>query len=233
MANTCSYIARICGERQDVIDFLWWLVGRGPLFYSTEQGKWEPGYVGRIGHWESPVCYRNKNGSMMVEIDDYCAWSFLATGVEGGDDSDENHKSVPDLCRIYDIQFELFSEETGTGFDEYYFFDGQNEKGDREEEFNHDDVTPEMEKEWKIIYSKDICWRWVKENGERHKEIRDKDEVFLETKDKLFPHKFRELNGAEWELVSSKVAIRLDAFCQLNNNSWFIPWQEYDKRARM
>lgn len=256
MSNTCSYTARIRGKKQNVIDFLWWLAGRGPLVYidkksvfvddpsdpqklkkkrvvePLETGKWECGYVGRIGHWDAGVISKNnKNGEMLVEIEDWCAWSFLSSGIENSlsDDNFGDCKSVPDLCRIYDIRFELFSEETGCGFDEYYFFDGRNEDGDQSEDFDHDDVTSEMEEEWTVDYDNDICWKWVKENGKRHKEKRDKDEVFFKTKDRLFPHEFRELDGDEWKFTLSNESIHLDDFCKKNLNSWSIQWKEYDK----
>ena len=252
MANTCSYTARIRGKKQNVIDFLWWLVGRGPLIYigkemvcvpssedankverivrDLEKGKWECGYVGRIGHWDAGVLSKNnKNGEMLVEIEDWCAWSFLSTAIENSlaEDNFGDCKPVPELCRIYDIRMEVFSEETGCGFDEYYFFDGRNEDGDRNETFDHDDVTSEMEEEWTVDYDNDICWKWVKENGKRHKEKRDKDEVFFETKNRLFPHEFRELDGDEWKFTTQSV--HLDDFCKKNLNSWSIQWKEYDK----
>ena len=257
MANTCSYTARIRGKKQNVIDFLWWLVRFGPLIYidkvqvnvhavendenspliritrDLEKGKWENGYVGRIGHWDAAaISQQNKNGEMLVEIEDWCAWSFLSTGIENSysDDNFGDCKSVPELCRIYDIQFELFSEETGNGFDEYYFFDGRNEEGDRNEDFDHDVVISEMEEEWTVDYDNDICWKWVKENGKRHKEKRDKDEVFFETKNRLFPHEFRELSGDEWDYTHHETGLHLDEFCKENLNSWGIPWETYTKK---
>ena len=255
MANTCSYTARIRGKKQNVIDFLWWLVGFGPLIYidkemvyvqdsentnkvkrivrDLEKGKWEHGYVGRIGHWDADVLSKqNKNGEMLVEIEDWCAWSFLSSGIENAVDNDNfgDCKPVPELCRIYDIRFEVFTEESGNGFDEYYFFDARNEEGDRNEEFDHDDVDSEMEEEWTVDYDNDICWKWVKENGKRHKEKRNKDEVFFETKNRLFPHEFRELDGDEWKFASSNESVHLDDFCKKNLNSWGIPWETYTKK---
>ena len=258
MANTCSYTARIRGKKQNVIDFLWWLVGYGPMIYidkkldleydqsdplksvavknvvkALEIGKWESGYVGRIGHWDATVrSRRNKNGEMLVEIEDWCAWSFFSTGIENsrGDHNFGDCKSVPELCRIYDIQFEVFSEEPGCGFDEYYFFDGRNEDGDRDEDFDHDDVTSKMKEEWKVDYDNDICWKWVKENGKRHKEKRDRNEVFFETKNRLFPHEFRELFGDEWNHKKFPRLVHLDEFCKKNLNSWKIPWETYTKK---
>jgi len=255
MANTCSYTARIRGKKQNVIDFLWWLVGFGPLIYidkeevfvpdpedanntkrivrDLETGKWENGYVGRIGHWDAAVlANQNKNGEMLVEIEDWCAWSFLSAGIENALDDDNfgDCKSVPELCRIYDIRMEVFSEETGCGFDEYYFFDGRNEDGDRNEEFDHDDVTPAMEEEWTIDDDKDICWKWVKENGRRHKEKRDRNEVFFETKNRLFPHEFRVLDGDEWDYTNLGASMHLEEFCRKNKNSWNIPWETYTKK---
>lgn len=253
MSNTCSYTARIRGKKQNVIDFLWWLVGFGPLIYidkeevsipdpedankvkrivrDLEKGKWENGYVGRIGHWNSPVEAKIIGDEMLVEIEDWCAWSFLSTGIENAlaDDNFGDCKSVPELCRIYDIRFELFSEETGCGFDEYYFFDGRNEDGDRNEEFDHDDVISAMEEEWTVDDEKDICWKWVKVDGRRRKEKRDRDEVFYETKNNMFPHEFRKLFEDEWTFNDPSPAT-LEQFCRNNKNSWNIPWETYIKK---
>ena len=53
--------------------------------------------------------------------------------------------------------------------------------------------------------------------------------MFFKTKDRLFPHEFRELDGDEWKFTVSNESIHLDDFCKKNLNSWSIQWKEYDK----
>lgn len=129
MSNCCDYVARLQGTRQGVTDLLWWLFDCGPLVYKDKERKWsdeekkwkivpcEPsynsGYVGRIGHSNTDIVVKkDEEDDMMVEISDWCAWSFETAACTDGEKDNPMQKSIPFLCRVYDVKFEVFREKT-------------------------------------------------------------------------------------------------------------------------
>lgn len=248
MSNCCDYVARLQGTRQGVTDLLWWLFDCGPLIYKDKERKWndkkgkwevapcepsyESGYVGRIGHSSINIVVKKyEKDDMMVEISDWCAWSFETAACDDGDEDAPMQKSVPFLCRVYDVKFEVFSREDCTGFDEYFYFDGANEDGNDDDYFDHDKVEIQMSDDgWRGNDEDDIVWRWVKDaKGKRHRQSRPRSEVWEEIHKELWDDEFRELFGEEWNKSDGERSLNRDQFLTQTKNSWHIPYATYKK----
>ena len=251
MSNCCDYHARLRGTRQGVTDLLWWLFDCGPLIYKNhkrewvnEKNRWEivetkgqycPGYVGRIGHRDTDIIVmKDTDDDMMIEIVDWCAWSFQTSGCDNGDELDSpEQKSIPFLCKVYDVKFEVFSREDGEGFSEYFYFDGKNEDGDDEDYFDHDKVGYAMEKDgWheapeKADYS---YWKWEKLlNGKRKKIYASHgSEIWNKYYHKLWSEEYRVLCEFEWD-KQPICTMRPDEFLSKTTNSWKISYEAYRK----
>jgi hypothetical protein len=250
MSNCCDYVARLQGTRQGVTDLLWWLFDCGPLVYKDKERKWNdkkekwevvpcepsynPGYVGRIGHSNTDIVVKkDEEDDMMVEISDWCAWSFETAACADGEEDNPMQKSIPFLCRVYDVKFEVFSREDGEGFDEYYFFDGANEDGDDSDYFDHEPVDAQMKEDgWKENKkNNNLVWRWQKDKkGKRQRATRPRGEVWDEIHDKLWNNEFRVLIGDEWNRKEADCrCLDRDEFLTQTKNSWHIPYATYKK----
>ena len=168
MANTCEYLAHIEGKKQNVIDFFHWLYGTGPkmeVAETNEKGEVHhriaEGFVGRIGHDNSTVRFKTKNGKMFAEIDDYCAWSVQTAALNSN--GQENRKSISDLANELSLKIEIYSVEYGVGFDEHYYFDGDDPSQNMDYEYDHDGISDALEDRG-YKFDEDEC-EWRDEDG--------------------------------------------------------------------
>lgn len=221
MANTCSYTARIKGRKQNVVDFLHWLRGSGPKIEVTEkrtEGD-EPrtvrrictGYVGRIGYDNSSLTIRSNRNEYLVELCDECAWSVNSSGVAFP--SVDNRKSIPTLTEEFGLEVEIFSVEYGMGFDEYYYFNGNDPCENEEDEFSHDGREDELES---LGYTFNENYQeWLDPNG-------DVVEMPIDiVREHDFPWEWRYLLDKKWESRRFK-RFTLSTFLAANPGSWTL-----------
>lgn len=242
MSNTVCTHARMRGKTQNVIDFLWWINGNGPLIYNNikrewdetvhkfvirilEKGSWESGFVGRCGYDGSEVRYKIIGDEMLVDFLDSCAWS-ISGSMMGTDGECCEQKGITELTRIYDIRMEIYGEETGEGFDEHYKFFGRygGEPTD-DDGISHDDVREKIESEGWEYDDRTDQWKRRNPTDRRKWEKYDSYALFSQFKDRMFPWDFDYdigLEGEDWVGVGSKefYSLRLLDFMRSHPNSW-------------
>lgn len=227
MANTCIYKMRIKGKRQDVIDALHYIHGSGPLSevevktkrnigtdreVTTKGVILQTGFVGRCGYEEADILIREKDGLMLAELDDECAWSVMSAMIDMDDSEASNRKGLEELASLYDVKMEIYSTEYGVGFCEYYYFPGKDteEQGYTEEDFNHEEVVDVLREEG---YHVNDDGDWVDANNTVC------PDAFDDKLNELFPWEWQELCGDEWNTRDLK-ALKFGKFVSEYKGSW-------------
>lgn len=128
MANLCHFCMRVRGNKENI-----------QSFYDALTQKHKV-YMGRGA--DADICFHNDN---LATIKGNCKWSIHSALIGRAIDMRQNpdgyrwHDVNPsglifltliEACQIYNITAEVFSEETGVGFQEHYFIKSNGEYTD-------------------------------------------------------------------------------------------------------
>lgn len=128
MANDCDYEMKVVGSKEDIEEFL--KVMKADYDYCNMTFNFERHMGGRVFEAEPTDIVEQENGKFSIIISGYCAWSVYSCMFEGGatyytqfkkEYGDKSRSTtLPNESKRLRLDIEIYSEESGMGFQEHY-----------------------------------------------------------------------------------------------------------------